>query len=260
MEANVYEQFAELERNHFWFRGRRKIFFDLLDRELAGENDLRILEIGCGAGGMLGPLSRYGTVHGMDISHDYMRFCKSRGYERVLTGDGYALPFADDSVDLVALFDVIEHIPDDKKVLEEVFRVLRPGGRIFVSVPAYQALYSQNDRVAHHQRRYTRGRLLSLLRDVGFREKRASYFNTFLFPLILPAVLVLKLKEAIFGLPKGQTNLSHRFAGPVNDVFAWFMASERWLLRHIDFPFGHSLLTICEADKSAARGRDAQAA
>ena len=246
MELSVYEQFAQLEEGHFWFRGRRTIFFDLIEQYLASEppRPREILEIGCGAGGMLGPLGRFGRVTGMDISHDYMQYCRSRGHERVVTGSGYQLPFQDGSFDMVALFDVIEHIEDDLQVLKEVRRVLKPGGQVFISVPAYQFLFSQNDRVAHHLRRYTSTRLKSRLVEAGLAPAKLTYFNTFLFPLILPAVLVLKLKEKLFGLPEGLTNLSHEFKEPVNSVFAWIMGAERWLLRHIEFPFGHSLIAL----------------
>ncbi|MEE2887099.1 MAG: class I SAM-dependent methyltransferase [Planctomycetota bacterium] len=249
MELSVYEQFALLEENHFWFKGRRTIFFDLIGRTMSkqGPNPEReILEIGCGAGGMLGPLSNFGNVTGIDISHEYTRFCQKRGYERVVTGSGYELPFRSNSFDMVALFDVIEHIPDDQKVLEEVRRVLKPGGQVFISVPAYQFMFSQNDRVAHHLRRYTASRLNAVLAKAGLHSKKTTYFNTFLFPLILPAVMVLKLKEKLFGLPQGLTNLSHEFKEPVNGFFGWVMGSERWLLRHIEFPFGHSLIAMAE--------------
>ena len=144
MELSVYEQFAQLEEGHFWFQGRRTIFFDMIEQVMRREaetSDRRILEVGCGAGGMLGPLGRYGKVTGIDISHEYMQFCASRGHDSVVTGSGYDLPFRDDSFDMVALFDVIEHIEDDVRVLSEVQRVLKPGGRVFISVPAYQFLY-----------------------------------------------------------------------------------------------------------------------
>ncbi len=248
MEGTVYEQFAELEQYHFWFRGRRRIFFDLLDQALRGTKDLEILEIGCGAGGFLGPLGRYGKVCGLDIAHDYMRLCQSRGFERVITASGYQLPLADQSFDLVCLFDTIEHIPDDRRVIAEVTRVLKPGGKVFISVPAYQRLFSQNDRIAHHERRYRRRRLRALLIDAGLTPTKLTYFNTFLFPLILPAVLVLKLKERWFGLPTDQTNLSHRFAPLLNTLFGWLMSSERHLLRNMEFPFGHSLIAMAERD------------
>ncbi|MHC4515836.1 MAG: class I SAM-dependent methyltransferase [Planctomycetota bacterium] len=244
MEPSVYEQFASLEEGHFWFKGRRAIFFDLIERTLNGRRDLQILEVGCGAGGMLAPLSRFGRVHGVDVAHDYMQYCQHRGYKRVVTGNGYQLPFADDSFDLVALFDVIEHIEDDRQVLAEVKRILKPDGQVFISVPAYQFLFSQNDRIAHHLRRYTSQKLSQVLTSVGLKPRKLTYFNTFLFPLILPAVLVLKLKEKLFGLPDHLTNLSHDFKEPVNSMFAWMMGAERYLLRHMEFPFGHSLIAM----------------
>lgn len=251
MEEHVYDQFAELEESHFWFTGRRQIFFDLLDHGLARDGrkrrDLEVLEIGCGAGGMLGPLGRYGRVTGLDYSQASMRHCRSRGFRRVITAIGSELPFPDHTFDLIALFDVIEHIPDDRQVLAEVRRVLKPDGKVFISVPAYQFLYSQNDRVVHHLRRYTAGGLARVIRAAGLEAEKITYFNTFLFPLILAAIGVLKLKERLFGLPEGETNLHHRFARPVNAIFAGVMSSERLLLRNMEFPFGHSLIGVARA-------------
>ncbi len=252
MEAHVYDQFAELEKSHFWFHGRRQIFFDLLRRSLrrAGYRpgqDLQVLEIGCGAGGMLEPLSEFGTVTAMDFSPEAMAYCRSRGFPRVAAGSGTDLPFPDNSFDIVALFDVIEHIEDDQRVLSEANRVLKPGGKVFVSVPAYQALYSQNDRVVHHLRRYTATGLRRVVDGAGLRTEKLTYFNTLLFPLILAAVCMLKLKERLFGLDEGQTNLHHQFSKPVNGLFGWIMGGERWMLRHIEFPFGHSLIALAGA-------------
>lgn len=244
MDARVYQQFQNLQENHFWFVGRRRIFFDLLERELGSRPGRRVLEIGCGAGGMLRPLARFGEVHGIDVAGDYVRACSERQLARMVTGSGDALPFADHSFDVVALFDVIEHIPDERRTLAEVRRVLKPGGTAFLSVPAYQFLFSQNDRVVHHQRRYTAGHITRRLREAGLAVKRVSYFNTFLFPLIAAAVVTLKLKEKWFGLPPGETNLDHEFKGTMNTLLGMVMGSERYLLRHISFPFGHSLIAM----------------
>ncbi|HLU39704.1 MAG TPA: class I SAM-dependent methyltransferase [Planctomycetota bacterium] len=244
MDAHVYEQFRNLQENHFWFIGRRRIFFDLLERELGRGGGRTVLEIGCGAGGMLKPLARFGAVYGIDIATEYVQVCAEHGLARMVAGSGDALPFADRTFDLVALFDVIEHIPDERATLAEVRRVLKPGGTVFVSVPAYQFLFSQNDRVVHHQRRYTAAQLRRRLREAGLQPKKVSYFNTFLFPLIAAAVVTLKLKERWFGLPPGETNLDHEFRGPLNAALAFVMGSERWLLRHMNFPFGHSLIAM----------------
>jgi SAM-dependent methyltransferase len=196
---------------------------------------------------MLKPLQRYGRVTGLDFAEDSMRYCRSRGFDRVVTGSGSSLPFPDDSFDLVALFDVIEHIEDDRAVLEEVRRVLKPGGRVFISVPAYQFLFSQNDRVVHHLRRYTATGLRRVVAGAGLREEKVTYFNTFLFPLIFAALMVLKLKERLFGRPEGETNLTHQFTGPINAVFTEVMCSERLFLRHMEMPFGHSLIAMARA-------------
>jgi SAM-dependent methyltransferase len=244
MERVAYERFAQLEDTHFWFVSRRRIFFDLLDRIVDGRTGLRVLEIGCGAGGMLEPLRRYGAVHGMDIDREYLRYCRRRGFDRVLCGSGHDLPFADSSFDLVALFDTLEHIPDEQRALSEVRRVLAPGGTVFVSVPAYQWLWSNNDVIAHHQRRYTAGRLRRALRSAGLQVKRATYFNALLLPLIVPSVLWQKLMGRLGRLPEGYNNTSVPVPKPLNRLFTHVMSGERLWLRAADLPFGHSLIAV----------------
>lgn len=244
MDRAAYETFAKLEDSHFWFVSRRRIFFDLLDRELAGRRDLAVLEIGCGAGGMLGPLGRYGRVHGLDIDREYVAFCRKRGFDRVLCGSGYELPFADQTFDLVCLFDTMEHIPDDVQALGEVRRVLRPGGVVFVSVPAYQWLWSQNDRIAHHCRRYTARSLRRALCAAALQPHRLTYFNALLLPLIVPAVLWQKLLDRLGLLPAGYNNTSVRVPALLNRLFTAVMSGERRLLRAISFPCGHSVIGI----------------
>jgi SAM-dependent methyltransferase len=246
MEETAYRQFIELEQTHFWFVGRRKIFFHLLDRELGGRADLRVLDVGCGAGGMLGPLGRYGHVTGIDTSAELVDFCRGRGFSEVAVCSAYELPVEDGAVDLITLFDTIEHVPDDGRTLRECRRALARGGVLFVSVPAYQFLYANNDRVAHHQRRYTAGRLRGKLTAAGFDRPRVSYFNTLLFPAILPAVLAKKAVERIRD-PGDSTNLSHRMRPWVNRMLATTMGSERHLLAHVNLPFGHSIIAIARA-------------
>lgn len=253
MDRAAYAVFAKLEPSHFWFRSRRSIFFDLLDRALgntearpAGAAPRAVLEIGCGAGGMLGPLQRYGRVSGIDIDHEYVAYCKERGFADVACGSGYELPFHDGAFDLVCLFDTLEHIPDDEQALREVRRVLRPGGSVFVSVPAYQWLWSQNDRTAHHCRRYTRTRLLRLLQRAGFGPRKVSYFNTLLLPLIVPAVLWQKLMDRLGRLPPNYNNMSVPLPRFLNWLFTTLMSSERYLLRWLSLPFGHSVLALAE--------------
>jgi SAM-dependent methyltransferase len=243
VEETANRQFVELERTHFWFVGRRRIFFALLDRELGDGRTRKILDVGCGAGGMLGPLARYGEVTGVDMSSELVEFCRRRGFPRVQVGTAYALPVEPASVDLITLFDTIEHVPDDRRVLEQVHRSLAPGGLVFISVPAYQFLYANNDRVAHHQRRYTARGLRRKLTGAGLEPVQMTYFNSLLFPAIMPAVLLKKLQER-FVEPGDRTNLSHPVSPLLNRVLAAAMGSERHLLRKHSLPFGHSLIAI----------------
>jgi 2-polyprenyl-3-methyl-5-hydroxy-6-metoxy-1,4-benzoquinol methylase len=249
MELEAYKQFSELEESHFWFVGRRNIFFDLIDEEIGDAHDLEILEIGCGAGGMMVPLSRYGRVTGLDVAPDIIKFCRSRGLQSTLVGSGYDLPVRRQSMDLVALFDTIEHIPDDVAVLRECHATMKRGGLLFVSVPAYQFLYSNNDRVAHHQRRYTRTMLRERITAAGFALTKVSYFNTILFPVILPTVLANKVKERFVDVGD-KTNLSKSYSPTINRALAKVMSSERRVLRRRNFPFGHSLVAIARATGS----------
>jgi SAM-dependent methyltransferase len=159
------------------------------------------------------------------------------------------------SVDLITLFDTIEHVPDDALALSQCRTALAPDGLMFLSVPAYQFLYANNDRVAHHQRRYTARQVRRKLMTAGLMPIKVTYFNTLLFPLILPVVLAKKLQER-WSTPDDTTNLSHRVPSTLNSVLARTMSSERHLLSRISLPFGHSIVAIAKpAPGSASRAR-----
>lgn len=243
MDETAYRQFVELEESHFWFVGRRRIFMHLLDGALNGRADLRVLDVGCGAGGMLAPLARHGHVTGIDTSAELVSFCRERGFSDVAVGSAYELPAPAAAVDLITLFDTIEHVPDDRRVLAECRRALAPGGLLFISVPAYQFLYANNDRVAHHVRRYTARELRRKLLAADFAPVKITYFNTLLFPIILPVVLLKKLRER-FSDPGDTTNLSHGMPPPLNRALAATMGSERHLVARGRLPFGHSIVAI----------------
>jgi len=252
VEETANRQFVELERTHFWFVGRRRIFFALLDRELSGRSGIRILDVGCGAGGMLEPLARYGSVTGIDSQPELVEFCRQRGFPNVVLGSAYELPAETGTIDLVTLFDTIEHVPDDIRALRECRRVLAPEGRVFISTPAYQFLYANNDRVAHHERRYTARGLRDKLAAAGLEAVKLTYFNALLFPAILPAVLAKKAIEHISD-PGERTNLSHSMNPALNRVLGAIMGSERRLLARVSLPFGHSIIAIAKPARPRER-------
>ncbi len=247
MEPSAYYEFRDHEDRHWWFIGRKNLFLHLLRRRVAPlPPGGRVLDLGCGMGGMLAELAEFGPVYGTDIAHEALLHCRDRGFTRLFRGTGGRLPFPDDSFALVTAFDTIEHIPDDREALAECFRVLAPGGRLFVSVPAYQFLYTHQDRVVHHQRRYTTGGLSERLRTAGFEVTKASYINFLLFPVILPIVLMVKLKQW-FKRPSDEdarSNVSVPVPRFVNRILAWIFSAERHVLTRISMPAGHSLVAI----------------
>ena len=253
MEQNAYRQFLELEDTHWWFRGRRTVYFGLLKHHLNGSSPQRVLDLGCGYGGFLPGLKEIGQeIYPSDISLDSMSYCVERGFTKSTVGSGYSLPYADDSFDLVCMFDAIEHIPDDNRVMREVHRILRPGGQILVTVPAYQFLYANNDRVAQHQRRYTRGRLAGVFEQAGLRVERNTHSNIFLFPIILPAVLGIKVIEKLFprNLDPEHTNLSWPIPQFVHDILHGIFAAELPFSKRFDWPVGHSIAAIARKPAS----------
>lgn len=247
MDPKAYRQFLELERSHWWMRGRRRVCFGLLRHHLEERKPARVLDLGCGNGGFLPGLAELGErVFPADISLDSLGHCSERGFPAGVVSDGYALPYADESFDLVCMFDAIEHIPDDHRVMREVARVLRPDGICFVSVPAYQFLFANNDRIAQHQRRYTRATLRTVYDQAGLGVERLSHMNVFLFPLILPAVLAIKVGEKY--LPHREearhTNLSWPLPRFVNRILAGVFAAELPFTRRFNWPVGHSIAAI----------------
>ncbi|HTF87828.1 MAG TPA: class I SAM-dependent methyltransferase [Planctomycetota bacterium] len=244
MRRGAFEQFARLDQDHWWFRGRRAVYLGLLEQVLAGARPARALDLGCGPGGFLPGLARLcERVVAADSDLDSLQALAWD--QRVLMG-AHALPFADRSFDLVTLFDVIEHLDDDLGALREVNRVLGPKGLVAVSVPAYPWLFSNNDRVAMHRRRYTRKRLAGTLEQAGFEVLRNTHANVLLTPVIVPLTLVSKAVEAtpLSRVDSEHTNLSWPLPRFAHHLLARVFASELALTRRFDAPFGHSIAAI----------------
>ena len=247
MEHEVYERFFWAEDSHWWFRARRRILDSVLAR-LYPRGGLKIADVGCGTGGMMKMLSRFGRVTGVDEAPEAREYCRERGFTNVLTQEVWE---EDRTLyDLVTAFDVVEHVEDDVGFLSRLHRKLEPGGTILITVPAYQFLWSVFDEMNHHKRRYSRGRLLRGLGQAGFRVERSSYFNTLLLaPVVLVRFLEKLTKPGVEGEEEKAKSLDRWFkVGPLNRPLEAIFASERHWLEHSSFPMGSSILAVGRKD------------
>ncbi|MEB3328037.1 MAG: class I SAM-dependent methyltransferase [Candidatus Sericytochromatia bacterium] len=226
----------EVGSRHWWFEGRRAILRSLL----AGEGLPRgacIYDVGCGTGQNLEMLAAFGEVTGVDRSAEVGSLARARGWQ-VVQGDVVDLPLPADSADVMVAMDVLEHLDDDGRAARELFRVLRPGGLLVVTVPAFRWLWGSQDDVSHHRRRYTRPELEALLTGAGFVLHKVSYFNFFLFlPIWLGRRLVALLGRRVLS----ENTLTPPWLDrPLGAIFA----SEACWLRRLEFPVGVSLLAL----------------
>ena len=160
-------------------------------------------------------------------------------------GSALSLPFRDNSFDVVSAFDVIEHCEPEATVVSELVRVLRPGGRLLVSVPAYEWAWSDFDEANGHYRRYTRGRLRAALESEGLQVERATYAFTSMFPLFAAERMVRRLRQLIASRgPRAAEDVVSLppTAGWMDRIL---LALGRWderLLKRLDLPFGSSIV------------------
>ena len=242
MDERFYSEYNEIEDRHWWFIGRREIFLRVLDRELGPLNDgRRVLDVGCGTGTMLGYLARYGEAEGVDADEQAVRFCRARGLDRVQHVANGSLPFADATFDLVTALDVVEHVDDDAAILSELRRVLRPGGTLLLSVPAYRWMWGPQDEISHHKRRYVATELRGRLEQAEFDVRRLTYFNTFLFPAIAGIRLLRPYRPGSEDL---QSDFELSKPGRLNSLLARVFALEAPLVARARLPFGVSILGL----------------
>jgi SAM-dependent methyltransferase len=246
MKLYTYQIMYQLENNHWWFVGRRKILSSFIEEALSGTSIKRgeasILDVGCGTGANLEMLAEFGKVEGIDISEEALSFCRARGLNRVKLGAAEKLPYEDGSFDLVTALDVVEHLDDDVAGLKEIHRVLRKGGRAVLFVPAFMFLWGVQDDISHHRRRYTLPQLSKALDNAGFKIKRASYANiTFFAPILFGRFLM-----RVTGLkPESENNIN---IGALNNLFGKLFGAESLWLKRWNLPLGVSALCIAEKE------------
>lgn len=241
MELSLHHTIYQLEKEHWWYAGRRRIIFDLIDR-LVPRNNGRALDIGCGSGLNASIFStRMKKVIGIEISDEAITAAKKIAPAlTIIKGSWPDTVIIQGTFDLITCFDVLEHIREDGAALKNIESLLSPGGIALLTIPAFQFLWSDHDTVAHHVRRYTKRDLQKCITThTSLKIIRMSYFNSFLF---FPIVFFRALKK-IFPLRAGTSDI-FSVPRPVNIALTLLFGAERYVLRHANFPFGVSLLCV----------------
>lgn len=240
MNSEEYARMHALEDWYWWFVARREAAARFLLDHAPPERPLRILDAGCGTGGMLDHYKQWPDVEvtGVDFSPEALRFSHSRGHSRLTGGDLTLLPFKTASFDVVSALDVIEHVPDDRRAVAEIARVLRPGGILVATVPAYRFLWGPHDEALHHQRRYHGAEFRNLIREGGLHVEAQTFLLTALFPFAVAARLAVRKQQA------GAEAKVPQVSPAVNRALIGMQNVELSIARRMPLPFGLSLLTV----------------
>jgi SAM-dependent methyltransferase len=241
MERVMYETMAELDQRHWWYRARREVIAALIRRVVRPPANAAILEIGCGTGHNLAMLGQFGDVDALELDEEARAIAEQRLGRSVMSAP---LPeiagVADRHYDVVGAFDVIEHIDDDHAALASIADKIKRGGKLVMTVPAHQWMWSAHDVVNHHKRRYSKRSLRALIEVSPLKLERIGYFNSLLFPVAVAERMVSKARgkdEADMSLPPA----------PLNAALERAFATERHLIGRVPLPTGLSLFAVASA-------------
>lgn len=176
--------------------GRRRILREAL-RRYTNNKSAVLLDAGCGPGGNSLFLKDFGAITGLDPSGEALRYARGEAYTTLVQGSVTELPFQNASFDIVAALDVIEHIEDDTRALQEMFRVLKPSGLLLLTVPAYAWMWSEHDEALHHKRRYGRKEIRTKIINTGFNITEFSNFVIPAIPFRAFKIIVKKIKKCL---------------------------------------------------------------
>jgi SAM-dependent methyltransferase len=238
MDRAVFDRMAAQDQIHWWYVARRRILADLIARDGHLPENARILEIGCGTGHNFDMLKGFGRLDALELDGEARALASRRLGHAV--GDA-ALPelsgVPDRTYHLIALLDVLEHVDGDQAALESIAKKLAPGGRILVSVPAYQWMWSAHDVAHHHKRRYSKRGLRKVAEAAGLKVQGIGYFNSLLFPLAAAVRIAGKIGRRTSSDDKVPP-------GPLNKIFEKIFGLERHMVGRVPLPAGVSLFAL----------------
>ena len=232
MKPGQHQLMREVEDAHWWYQVLRGLVVAALQRHV--QSDRRLLDAGCGTGGMLARLHAWET-HGCDLAAEAVELCRERGLHQVLVSSVHEMPYEDGIFDAVLSLDVLYHARvDPVRALAEMRRVLAPGGLLVVNMPAFECLRGAHDHAVEGARRYRLRSLIRLLAAQGFDIIEAHYWNSWLF-------LPLWLRRHLSRAEAGDLALPPAW---LNRVLASAGHADAALCRRLRIPFGSSVFLV----------------
>lgn len=251
-EQDGFAILHEMQEQHFWYRSRHRFLLGALDRHLPkSAKNLKAIDLGGGVGGWVRYLAdrRPNLFSQLALADSSLIALESAGTVLPENAQRYQIDLMNlhmqEEWDVAFLLDVIEHLPDDRRALEQAKELLKPGGLLFVATPAFERFWSYNDDLAHHLRRYTRADYARLARETGFTLIDARYFMFFLSPLYLLSRMRPGLDKLNEQEKKALVLKQHQIpAKPINAALSAIFSAETPMGHWLRFPWGASVLGV----------------
>lgn len=239
MGPDEYKYMYELECYHWWFVSRRNLVMHLIKSlEIASPT---ILDVGSGTGGNLLSLSKLGKTFGIDASERAIEFCRKRGLYNVTRCPAEKIEYADRTFEVITCLDVLEHVSNPVEVLLELRRVLKDGGKVIITVPAFRILWSQHDEALCHLRRYEKDSLSCDLHEAGLEIEKIGYFFFASFFAVAPIRVMRRFFVSRQKLRSDTTTLPPKF---LNEFLKLLFKIEIGVLDNFRLPFGTTVYAI----------------
>ena len=244
METQLEFDALRRERSSWWAITRRKLLRDAAADAVRDKREARILDFGCTAEleSCDFPYIRVLNAHS---SLPVLAFHQIDARQNLIYTRSEELALASNSFDAVVAGDILQSLPDDLIALRELRRVLKDGGSLCLTVPAYPSLWGEDDEARGHQRRYTASELRRKLNNCGFEISRVSYLVAVGF---MPSILE-RIGKNIFKKSIVLHRTSAENPAWVNTGMVMLLDFERHLTRYINLPIGTRL--VCWARKPA---------
>lgn len=244
MDLHDYKlQKENSEDLYCWFRARKNLISLLLEKTCPQNNNINILDIGCGTGTELEILKKFGEVSALDINKEALSLAQEKDI-KIILGNIENYDIGQEKYSHVCAFDILEHLQKDSLVLEKIYAALKKGGFFIFTVPAFPFLFSEHDIALEHKRRYTKKEIITKLKKANFSIEKTGYWNSILFPMIaslrIGKILIAKIRKNLKNKPE-----TSELNGPANEILFQILNFENKLIENnINIPYGLSIYGI----------------